>query len=704
MAIHLKTKSSIFIIFTLLFLSSGCAYYNALYNANKNYKKGIQAKQQINATAASGRLEFEKVIDGCAGLLELYPKSKWVPDALLLMGKAYFETGQLSKAERKFLELINNYPNHTLYDNARVELGRTLIVLKRKDEGRAILNTLLTNTQEQIRTEASIILANDLIADSLYSLALNRLSILSNQVKDNRQKYRVDLEKVFCYEQLNLYTQAIELINDILRNSSLNRNQEYDFRYRRAILNIRQNNPSAARIDLIKLLKDNNYKLFFDKTRLLLATAHISEGNEQKGKTVWSELMVDEKNRTEFTSAAAFERALYHRQKNETDSIIINDLERAKRDRPGSVTSIQADSLLQIVRQESKLNKTYDSAIDNKLIMEKLLVGEQVVDSIFRKYKKVRLITDRINETSIPVESGKDEIDSNTVQNSSDSIATDNRKQDESIQDTSYTIIFLDTLKLKRDINLKDDEIAQAIIDWKDYLLSLKDTSKAVAKFNELFKYARGRVLRINQYEFALIMQKSGNDKVADSLFSIIAEDSSEVDLSNHVRKELGQEKIPVEIDRIEVRYKLAESMLIDNQDTVNALKLFQEIVKQDTSVWYRRAIYAVALLSQDKLKVDSLMNLFQKSLSYHRDTPSSRYIQKRLEWLRVDDRVDSTHVDSSSVETIPDSILTNEKSRIETENEQIQKSIQDDFQLPSFPTNVDSVFQKPQELKTEDE
>src|SRR5690606_19075765 len=111
------------------------AYYNTFYNAKREFSREeeqllraerpverdryltlfIEPEPQSGAGRSGG---FAKAIEKGADLLRDHPESKWVDDALLLIGKAYFYQGNFSGAEQKFRETIELDENR-LEDEAR---------------------------------------------------------------------------------------------------------------------------------------------------------------------------------------------------------------------------------------------------------------------------------------------------------------------------------------------------------------------------------------------------------------------------------------------------------------------------------------------------------------------------------------------------------------------------------------------------------
>lgn len=135
---------------------SGCAYYNTFYNAKHKFaeaeRETVQAASpQQNQTNSGGARpgttqprpvpmeKYRKVIETSAKLLELYPKSRWVDDALLLMGISYYRINDLNRAERKFTELVTIFPKSPHVGSAIIWKAQTLSDQKKYDEAVGLL-------------------------------------------------------------------------------------------------------------------------------------------------------------------------------------------------------------------------------------------------------------------------------------------------------------------------------------------------------------------------------------------------------------------------------------------------------------------------------------------------------------------------------------------------------------------------------------
>ncbi len=147
--------------------SSGCVYYNTFFMARKKFeeaeknqalnaegrrKQGIppgqigrKGRNQSKGNVGGGggpsgsftpnitpqvRILYEDAIKKASKVLRFHPDSKWVDDALWLIGKSYYNMGDYLQADRKFKELVTNQPESKFADDSffygglcQIELG-----------------------------------------------------------------------------------------------------------------------------------------------------------------------------------------------------------------------------------------------------------------------------------------------------------------------------------------------------------------------------------------------------------------------------------------------------------------------------------------------------------------------------------------------------------------------------------------------------
>jgi TolA-binding protein len=157
----IASMAALFALGWLLLTVDGCAYYNTFYNAKKQFRTGEGANRNLREGQSRDVQNYKKCIETGARLLELYPKSRWVDNCLLLMGKAYYRTSEYPQAQRKFEELISNFPRSKLIPEARLWLAETLVQMNRPNEALPILEQLLASSEAKaFRARGAFLLGN----------------------------------------------------------------------------------------------------------------------------------------------------------------------------------------------------------------------------------------------------------------------------------------------------------------------------------------------------------------------------------------------------------------------------------------------------------------------------------------------------------------------------------------------------------------
>jgi len=163
------------------------AHYNKFYNANRTYRQQERKLREgdvkidtdhylaiYDTPQQRGRsAEFEKVITKSADLLRNHPKSKWVDDALMLIGKSYFYQGNFVGAEQKFNEIINL--DGKLKEEAEFWLARTLVAGQSRASAEDIIGASLAEEDLDKKWRAQfLLLRGDLRTDEgLFQAAID---------------------------------------------------------------------------------------------------------------------------------------------------------------------------------------------------------------------------------------------------------------------------------------------------------------------------------------------------------------------------------------------------------------------------------------------------------------------------------------------------------------------------------------------------
>ncbi len=171
-----------FLVLSLLFLLPACgvwdffsAYFNTYYNARTQYGLAVDEIWAMPELRESGknmlalvpigtgpRSKFTSVIEKCSKLLQYHPESNLVDDALLMIGRSYYFSGEYQQADRKCRELLDRYPDSPLLDETKILLSYSLYksrdTVASEELAMKLLEDATARDEDQLVAEAALVL------------------------------------------------------------------------------------------------------------------------------------------------------------------------------------------------------------------------------------------------------------------------------------------------------------------------------------------------------------------------------------------------------------------------------------------------------------------------------------------------------------------------------------------------------------------
>jgi tetratricopeptide (TPR) repeat protein len=145
-------------------------YFNGYYNATNLFS---EAEEEIKTAAilargkeipgvsvdqipATAKAKLGQVVDKCSNILAFHPSSSYVDNALFLIGKSFFYQAEYLKAERKFIELLAQFPKSSLALEAQLWYARSEEKLGKFEDGLRLGDAVVTaaHTEEENELEA----------------------------------------------------------------------------------------------------------------------------------------------------------------------------------------------------------------------------------------------------------------------------------------------------------------------------------------------------------------------------------------------------------------------------------------------------------------------------------------------------------------------------------------------------------------------
>ncbi len=130
---------------TLALLVCGCAYFNTFYNANKLFEDAERIRGEKGGSADRASAQYDACIKKCLDLLRYHPNSKYVDDALYMIGVSHFHRGETMQAQASFRDLLERFPQTGFGERAWFHLGLAALAQGDRAGAAAAFETLERN-------------------------------------------------------------------------------------------------------------------------------------------------------------------------------------------------------------------------------------------------------------------------------------------------------------------------------------------------------------------------------------------------------------------------------------------------------------------------------------------------------------------------------------------------------------------------------
>lgn len=155
-------KSLYFFIlpFSFCLVFNGCAYFNAYYLAQKNFKDGEYARKRNDGVADQKAIsKYNTAVKWSKEILDKYEGSRYVDDSMYIIGLSYYYKNEFVLARTQLDELLSAYPESEYIEEAKYYKARSYMGLEQDDNARNVLNELIKSDNRSIMGRAGLALA-----------------------------------------------------------------------------------------------------------------------------------------------------------------------------------------------------------------------------------------------------------------------------------------------------------------------------------------------------------------------------------------------------------------------------------------------------------------------------------------------------------------------------------------------------------------
>ena len=163
-----QLKGMYFLLFLLMsshFFS--CAYFNTFYNAETSYEKALNIIEEspilydVEVPTQANKLLAE-AMENSKVVLNKYPDSKYVDDAVYIIARSSFLRDEVAVAESYFNQLLRDYPESKFHSLAKIWLSYTHLRMGMVDTARIEIELILANAPKE---GAQLYLIHNILAE-----------------------------------------------------------------------------------------------------------------------------------------------------------------------------------------------------------------------------------------------------------------------------------------------------------------------------------------------------------------------------------------------------------------------------------------------------------------------------------------------------------------------------------------------------------
>jgi tetratricopeptide (TPR) repeat protein len=664
----------------LLVFVAGCGtyqnitgYFNTYYNAKRLFdeseRETLQNPQSQsdtayhanNAATSGSRPKFEKVIEKCSKLIQFYPKSTWVEDAIVMIGKSYVYLGNYEPAIRKFKEFNENFPTSGDRFEAKLWRARAEYFSKRPDEALLILKDLVPEARE--RDEREILLETLMLeawifmerGDFVQASSLYALAVQVQTRNDLRAIAQFHLGR--CYEKLGETASAAKAYADVRRFSP---SLQLDFRSRlRQGIMLTNLGQYDTAIDVLDALLDEPLKTE-DRglVDLEIAQAYCSMGDTAKAFELYAHIDTTYR-RTEIVAKSFYRRGLLFEKTYLDLARARAYYETARSEFPGSSVATLA------LQKAANLRQYLTYRADIALIQEALAKPESTWtaasndssiaihphDSLAAAQDSGRTLVDkspRLVQDADEIDAVRKQVDDEVgLKSKNRRVRGDERAEgapepqgrESTATDSKPTLTASAITPIQLPPSISHDSL-RALLANRYYelagllYLEFELPDSAIVWYRQLATEFESSPLASRAlYAMAEVYSSRGYASMVDSLYDIILRRYPASPYADQINRMRGLKVTPASQDSTEIQYSTAQQHLASGRPD-SAVQLLKRIVRKNPAAPIApRSMYAVGWIYEHQLaKYDSAAAWYRYLVAEHPTSTYANQVKPKVE------------------------------------------------------------------------
>lgn len=667
-------------------------YFNVFYTATDDYNVALEEIRTSTISEYNRRLDslnivlpvsqnvkekLNKTIERCSKVIQFHKNSKFLDDAVLLIGKSYYYLTDYLQAERKFSEFLSKLSASPLSDEAVLFLGRTKMKLGQIAEAERILQKLLKESKNtEVISEAYQELALNELAKRNFSEAIKYFQNSINNTKDSERKSEKEyiLAKIYNLfepqKSATVYERVVNMTSDfdlsffakLNYGKSLIYNKQYD-------------KAEEVLEDLNSDYRD--YPEYKQLVELELANNLYADKDYNKGLDKYYEVIIKYPN-TKASSDAYYHLARFYEDiKNDYLNALVNYRKAAEENSGGDYAAIsqkRADVLDRYFTLQAAANGT--DKIQIPAYNSQLEYFRKIFDEDRGVIRDDKRNTDPNNPNNPPVDEegpgpkgggfNSGDRDSNDIRRRGQQ-GDDGYIPEQNPEQVNEQIN--DTLKIPEKNNPLDSTVSNVMDERTKkfnayyelaeiFIFDIQNNDSAAYYLNILIKDFSDSPLKPKAiYTLATVYKNAGRDAEGNDLLNGLISEYPNSVFANESRKILGIKEVEIEKDAAEESYNLAAKSFND-RNYFDAVAKFQDVLaKYPNSGYVDNTLYSLGWIYENVYSnKDSTMLYYNRIIKDYANSDFAKDIKPRVDYYNSYGK-DGTLTDTSRIPV--DSIKT---------------------------------------------
>lgn len=647
----------------LTILLIDCAYYNTFFNAKKSFNNAEKERLKTEGKTASAQAKqnYTKAIQKASRLLEFYPDSKYVDDALFILGKSFYYTEEYRKAKRKFEELIQNFPDSKLVLESELWMGKTNIELRDYETAEKNFRTILNNkTDKAIMEEAQYLLGGLYFHKEDYAVALSEYEIAAKMTRDKAMRSRTYFQIGECYFKLKNFPEATKAYENARRYST-DVQSEYNALYKAGITHKELKDYDTSISIFTNLLGDIAFEEHWPECKLQVAECLQFKG-EINNAVAWYESITEDHKRTDEAARAYYHLGIIYEHNK-------FDYEKAKEYFDSASKEFTRSEIIPLANAKSK-------SVQNLIALKEDIKKQQQAiargDSIAASMDSVEVAADtddhlnRYDEDPLrPSMQDSSYADERNFNENPDSLRRlgmnennlSNLMNPGSIeQESQKTVLKSGKLGTPQEELIKDKLMLAEI-----YLFEFEQPDSALFEYFDIIqKDTTIENLAKASFSIGFILEQFKADSVtADSIYRALIQKYPDTQYADQARMRLGIPTVSSQTSNIvKDKFEKAERYYLSYNNYEEAIKQFDQIVTDyPLSEYAPKSLYSMGWIYANELhENDKAIDVYNKLAHEYEDSDYARQIKPKLDLVEKYKAGEFTFADSTAT-AVKDSV-----------------------------------------------